>query len=211
MSPGVRFVPEKGQKKTPLKFLPLLFPHKKDLIIISLASALLIVLGIVTSYYYKYIAGEVIISKAAFTLTAFSIGAITVTITQSIIESLRGIIINYFAFKTDLQLNISYITHILKLPLSFFDFRKTGDILSRLTDVSKIREMLSGTALSLVLDCVLIVIIGPVLFKINDTLFAISIVNVVLMSISIFFFARFFRTFFGKLRKKEAKKRKDYY
>ncbi len=204
LAPGTGFSAEKSQKSILFKFLPLALPHRKDLIVVCLASAILIVFGILVSYYYKYITDEVIIAKAAFTLTAFSIGAVLVTLSQSIIEGLRGILINHFSFKTGLRLDFSYITHIFKLPLAFFDSRKTGEIISRLKDTARIREMLSGTALSLILDCALLIIIGPILFKINGVLFAISLANVFLMSITIFFFSKLFKTYYRRLRKEEA-------
>jgi len=204
LTPNTHFTTGNNKRNNIFKFLPLVLPHKKNLLIVSLSSAILIVFGIVTSNYYKYIMDEVIVSKAVFTLTAFSIGAILITLTQSILEGLRSILINYFSFKADLQLNFSYITHIFKLPLSFFDSRKTGEVISRVNDILKIREMLSGTALALLFDIVLIVIVGPILFKINNTLFAISIANVILMSIIIYFFSKLFKTYYGKLRKQEA-------
>jgi ATP-binding cassette subfamily B protein len=146
----------------------------------------------------------VIISKAAFTLTAFSIGSLFITVFQSIVEALRSILINYIAHKSGLQLGFSYILHTLKLPLSFFDSRKTGEILSRLTDISIIRRTLSGTLLFLILDCVLIVIIGPILFKVNGLLFGIAVANVIVMSLIIFFFSKSFRIRYAQLRQEEA-------
>jgi ATP-binding cassette subfamily B protein len=204
LSPGAGYTPRRERRGAFFKFFPLLLPHKKELIITCLSSALLIVFGIFISYYYKYIVDEVIIAKAAFTLTAFSIGSLFISLFQSIVEALRSILINYVAHKAGLQLSFSYIIHILKLPLSFFDTRKTGEIVSRLTDISIIRRALSGTLLSLILDCVLIVIIGPVLFKVNGLLFGIAVANVFLMSLIIFFFSKPFRSRYAQLRQEEA-------
>lgn len=58
--------------------------------------------------------------------------------------------------------------------------------------------------LSLILDCILVIIIGPILFKINGPLFAIALGNVTVMSIVVFFFSRSFRTYYGRLRRDEA-------
>jgi ATP-binding cassette subfamily B protein len=204
LSPSIEFKPEKESARNIFKFLPLLAPHKSTLIIVCLSSALLIVFGIITSYYFKYIIDEVVISKAAFTLTAFSIGILAVTLLQTIVEGVRSVLINYIAFQSELSLNLSYVSHILKLSLYFFDSRKTGEILSRLTDINKIREMLTGTALSLVLDFVLIIIIGPILFKISGILFALSTANIIVMSMIIFCFSKIFRKNYGKLRMEEA-------
>jgi ATP-binding cassette subfamily B protein len=204
LSPGSGFKAQKEKGGIFLKFLPLLLSFKKDLVVVSLSSLLLVIFGVLISYYYKYITDEVIISKASFTLLAFSIGAVLVTVTQSVVEALRSILINYFAFKIELRLDFSYIAHVLKLPLHFFDSRKTGEILSRLTDISKIRELLSGTVLALILDCILILVVGPVLFRINSVLFAIAVINIVLVSIVIFFFSKIFRKHYGNLRREEA-------
>jgi len=187
-----------------IKFLPLVIPHKKILLVVCLSSALLIVLGIIIANYYRYIMDEVIVARAAFTLTAFSIGAIIVILTQSILEALRSVLINHFSFKAGLQLNFSYITHIFKLPLSFFDTRKTGEIITRLSDITKIRQTLSGTILSLLFDCVLILIVAPILFNMSSTLFGISLANAAIVSVMIYFFAKAFRNYYGKLRKQEA-------
>jgi ATP-binding cassette subfamily B protein len=101
-------------------------------------------------------------------------------------------------------LDTSDIAHIFKLPLSFFDSRKTGEILSRIADISKIQEMLSGTALSLILDCVLIIVIGPILLNIDSFLFVVSVSNVVIMSIVVLLFSKFFKRYFMQLRIEEA-------
>jgi ATP-binding cassette subfamily B protein len=204
LSPNTDFRIKKDKKNTLLKFLPLVSPHKKTLLIISISSCILVILGIIIANYYKYIMDEIIIARASFSLTAFSIGAILIMTIQSILEMLRSFLITHFSFKSGLQLNFSFITHILKLPLSFFETRKTGEIVTRLNDISIIRETLSGTALSMIFDCFLIFIIGPILFKINNILFAISIVNVFVISIIIFIFTKLFKNYYIELRKQEA-------
>jgi ATP-binding cassette subfamily B protein len=204
MTPSIVFSPEKGKGNVLLKFLPLLLPHKKTLIVTSIASILLIIFGIATSFYYKYIIDEVIIAKATGTLTTLSIGILLITITQTIIEALRGSLLNYFSYKTDTRLNFSYISHILKLPFPFFDSRKTGEILSRLNDIENIRGALSSTLLSVIIDSILIFVIGPILFKTNSVLFVVLFLNVIIISIIMFSFAKLFRKYYTRLRNEEA-------
>jgi ATP-binding cassette subfamily B protein len=113
LSPGKNFKVEKNNRISIFKFFPLLIPHKKLLAVVCLASALLILFGIIISFYYKFIIDEVIISKASFTLAAFSAGAFLLLVFQVIVEVLRGILINYFSFKINLQLNLSYIAPLV--------------------------------------------------------------------------------------------------
>jgi ATP-binding cassette subfamily B protein len=204
LHPDAHFVPKKRKENILFKYAPLLFPYKRNLIFVCIVSAILILFGIISSFYYKYIVDEVIITKAAFTLASLSIGMLLMVVTQSIIEAIRTLLINHFVYKSDLQLDFSYITHVLKLPISFFDSMRTGEILSRLTDISNIRDALSGAALSLVMDTVLILVVGPLLFNINAALFSIDVVNVFIVSIIIFFFSKLYRRYYAKLRHEEA-------
>jgi ATP-binding cassette subfamily B protein len=142
LHPDTHFAPKKEKANVLFKYAPLLFPYKKNLILVCIASVLLIFLGVITSFFYKYIVDEVLITKAAFTLASLSIGVLLITVFQTIIEALRTLLINHFVYKSDLQLDFSYITHILKLPVSFFDSMRTGEILSRLDDISNVRDAL---------------------------------------------------------------------
>jgi ATP-binding cassette subfamily B protein len=204
LSPGDKFRPEKSGGNVLLKFFPLFFSHKKEILIASLASAILIAFGIVTSFYYKYIIDEVIIARAKFSLLALSIGVVLVTIFQSITETGRGFFINHFAYKVNLRLSFSYIAHILKLPISFFETMRTGEIISRLTDVSKIKDALSGTTLTVIMDIALLVIITPILFKINVLLTVIVAIAAVLMGLVVFLFSKAFRKSYTRLRQEES-------
>jgi ATP-binding cassette subfamily B protein len=204
LSPDDHFVPEKEKGNLLLKFIPLFLPHRKTLLIVSLSSCLIIIFGVVSSFYYKYIIDEIIVSKANSTLTAISIGVLSAVVIQSILEALRGVLINYLSSKIELQINFSYIIHVLKLPLSFFDSRKTGEIISRLGDVEKIRNALSGTVLSIVMDIILIIIIGPILLKISPALFSISFVNVLFIGIIILLFSKLFRRNYNRLMRENA-------
>jgi ATP-binding cassette subfamily B protein len=204
LSPNSRFTPKKEKGNVLFKYAPLLLPHKRSLAVVCLAFGLLIVLGVTTSFYYKYIIDEVIVTKAEFTLTSLSIGVLLIAVTQAFVEMSRGILINHVVYKANLRLTFSYITHVLKLPVSFFDSRRTGEILSRLDDLANIQESLSGTALSLVMDTVLLIVFGPILFAINNMLFSISVASILLVSVIMYIFSTVYRKYYALLRHQEA-------
>lgn len=187
-----------------LKFIPVFLPHKKLLAFSFLSSILLLAFGIITSFYYKYIFDEVIYSKAAFSLHTLSLGVLIVTVIQSVVGCIRSILLSHFSFKTDLQLNFSYLSHIFNLPLSFFESRKSGEILSRLGDLDKIKQTLSNAALSGVMDAVMLVVSGPILFGINSKLFAISIATVLVVAVISMIFAKIYRSYYSKTMSQNA-------
>ena len=176
-----------------LKFIPVFLPHTKTLIFSFISSLMLLAFGIISSFYYKYIFDEVVYSKATFSLHTLTSGILLVTLIQSIVGTVRSILLSHFSFKTDLQLNFSYLSHIFSLPLSFFESRKSGEVLSRLGDLDKIKQTLSSAALSGIMDVVMLIISGPILFSINPRLFGISIVTVVIASVVSIIYARIYR------------------
>ena len=176
---AVFFEPDITFKKTKkesllLKFIPVFLPHIKTLIYTFLSSIILLIFGIIISFYYKYIFDEVIYSKSIFSLHSLTLGILLVTIIQVIVGTIRSILLSHFSFKTDLQLNFSYLEHIFDLPVSFFESRKSGEILSRLGDLDKIKQTISSTALSGIMDTVMLIVSAPILLSINKTLFGIS-------------------------------------
>lgn len=181
-----------------LKVFSVFIPHKKILFFSFLCSILLIFFGIATSFYYKYIFDEIIYSKATLSLHTISIGVMVSVIIQNIINSIRSILLSHFSYKTDLQLNFSYLSHIFNLPLAFFESRKSGEILSRLGDIDKIKQTLSNAALSGIMDTVMLIVSGPILFGINSTLFGISVGTILIVAFISIIFSKIYRSYYSK-------------
>lgn len=204
LEPGDCFTPDEKKNNLFMQFLPVFLPHKKLLLYSFLASILLLIFGMAISFYYKYVFDEIVFAKASVSLTTLSIGILCVTGLQSVIGMTRSILLSHFSYKTDLQLNFSYLSHIFRLPFSFFETRKTGEILSRLGDLGKIKETLSNSFLSGVMDIVMLTVSGPILWHINKVLFAISLCTVLLVSIIVFLFSKIYRRYYGKIMAENA-------
>ncbi|SFJ59554.1 peptidase domain-containing ABC transporter [Thermoflavimicrobium dichotomicum] len=93
------------------------------------------------------------------------------SIYQNLFLIIAGLLITFFLFSyirsilfVQLQRYISsaiskdYLEHLLQLPLRFFEQRNTGDLATRMNNVSMIREILSTTGVAVVLDMTLILI-----------------------------------------------------
>lgn len=204
LEPNINFCKSNKNNNLLFKFIQIFLPHKKLLVFSFLSSILLLAFGIITSFYYKYVFDEIIYSKATFSLHTLSLGVLITTIIQSVVGCVRSILLSHFSFKTDLQLNFSYLSHIFKLPLSFFESRKSGEILSRLGDLDKIKQTLSNAALSGVMDAIMLFVSGPILFGINAKLFGISISTVLIVAVISMIFAKIYRSYYAKSMSQNA-------
>ena len=181
------------------KFIPIIKPYKKLLILACISSVLLIAFGILSTLYTRYIIDEVIFSQAKFTLATLSIGMLVVVVLQGIIGIIRKILLIHFAFKIDLNLVFSYFSHVFRLPLRFFDSRKSGEIISRMQDIGKIQETLSQATVSVIMDALMIIVVGPVLFATNKNLFGIVLITVPFSSAALYIFSKLYKKQYRKL------------
>ncbi len=69
---------------------------------------------------------------------------------------LRAQLLLHLQTNLDLSLTLDFLEHMLRLPFSFFQVRQTGDLMNRLNSNATIREILTSSALSGLLDGVMV-------------------------------------------------------
>lgn len=82
--------------------------------------------------------------------------------------------------------------------MSFFESRKSGEILSRLGDLDKIKQTISNATVSGIMDAVMLLVSGPILFGISGKLFGISFGTVLLVALISVIFAKIYRSYYSK-------------
>lgn len=170
------------------RFFSLMIPQKRLLINIFLTSLLITVFGILTSFYFRFIMDDIVPNGTRKTLTALSVGIIVLYIFKAILEAFRYHLMLYLGQKLDIPLILGYYEHVLGLPMNFFGTRKVGEIVSRFTDASKIRDAISSATLTIMIDSLMAVAGGAVLFSQNHALFFISLIVVLLYGIIVLAF-----------------------
>lgn len=188
LAPTQKF--EKGDHSKSIwsRFFNLLVPQKSLLINIFFASLVYTILGVGASFYFKIMMDEILPNLLERTLTIISIGVIVLYVFQIVLGAFRSHMLLYMSQKLDINLILGYYSHVLELPMSFFGTRKVGEIISRFMDASKVREAISGATLSIMIDTLMAVIGGVILYMQNSAMFAVSAVVVVLYGVIVFSF-----------------------
>lgn len=114
------------------------------------------------------------------------ISIIALYLFQALIQYLRGKLIVSISKDVDIKLTLSYYNHIIELPVSSITIRQTGEYISRFTDADAIRQAVSTAVLTLILDSIMVVAGGCILFLENQLLFFVSLIIVFLYAIIIF-------------------------
>ena len=194
--------PKKGLAR---QFLQLIYPHKALLINIFLSSILITALGIVSSFYFQFLLDTVIPNDLKSTLTVFSIGLLIIVLFNSLAKAFRQQIFLHFSQKLDISLMLNYYNRLMGLPMEFFQSRPTGDVISRLDDVYKIRNAISGATLTILLDGFMAIVGGITLFCESHYLFLITLAPLAAYLIIVFAFNRMIEKKNHELMQSQAK------
>jgi ATP-binding cassette subfamily B protein len=146
------------------RFRGLLAQHSPVLLEAFACAVLLTVLGLSTSYFVQHLIDSVLVRGEGRLLNALGVGMVLVLLFRSLFGMLRQYLVAHVGRKVDLVLIAGYARHVLTLPVRFFEMRRVGEILARVNDAAKVREAISGTTLSAVVDGTVVVLLLAVLF-----------------------------------------------
>jgi HlyB family type I secretion system ABC transporter len=92
------------------------------------------------------------------TLNTFGALLIAMAIVEAILTALRTNLFVDTTNRIDLSLGSEIIDHLLRLPLSYYEKRPVGELATRINELENIRQFLTGTALTVVLDAIFSVV-----------------------------------------------------
>ncbi|WP_288530544.1 peptide cleavage/export ABC transporter [uncultured Secundilactobacillus sp.] len=117
--------------------------------------------------FLQSIVDSIVPQKQVSKLELIGIGLLVSYIFHGFFTYLEGHLSVLLSKQMTIDVLLDYIHHLFKLPLSFFETRKAGEITSRFNDANNIIESLSHTAITAVLNVGTILIVGIALFMIN--------------------------------------------
>ena len=115
---------------------------------------------------------------------------IAMYLVQAGIQLARSYLIILISRKIDIRLTLSYYNHIMNLPVSSISVRQTGEYLSRFSDASTIRQAISTATLTLLMDSIMVVACGVILYLQNRRLFFVALPVVILYAAVVLIFRK---------------------
>ena len=134
------------------RYFELVKPYRSILLEIALASIAIQIFGLLVPLLTQLLLDRVVVQRSDLTLTAVGSGLLIFGLFQIAMTGLRQYLLAHTANRIDLALIVGFVDRTFRLPLSFFETRYVGDIISRIQENRKIQRFLTGEALSIVLD-----------------------------------------------------------
>ncbi|MGE0760137.1 MAG: peptidase domain-containing ABC transporter, partial [Pirellulaceae bacterium] len=158
------------------RFLGLLRLHRGVLIEAVVCALLMTLLGVSTSYFVQHLIDNVLVRNETRMLNALGVGMASIILFRTLFGMLRHYLLAHVGRTVDLSLIAGYARHLLSLPMSFFEMRQVGEIVSRVNDAAKIREAISGACLTAMVDGIVVICTSVVLWMYDGRLAAVAMV-----------------------------------
>ena len=159
-------------------FLPSIRRYKSSLFQVVIASFFVQLLALFNPLLIQQIIDAVINQGSLQSLNVLGFLLIAMSISQALLSSLRTFLFSDTTNKIDASLGSSIVNHLFRLPIQYFANRSVGDVSSRVSELEKIRNFLTGTALTILLDAIfsLLYIAVMLMYSVKLTLWALSVV-----------------------------------
>lgn len=143
---------------------------------------------LVSPYYMQLVVDEVLVSRDLDLLHVLATGFTLLLLLQILTNILRSWLVLHLSSVLNLQLATNLFRHLLHLPLSFFEKRHMGDIVSRFGSLHQLRELLTNSLIEALIDGLMACTVLVLLFAYHPVLAAVVFSAVLLYALLRFVF-----------------------
>lgn len=151
---------------------------KKALFQIFALAALLEVLAIFSPLFLQLAVDKVASAYNPGLLPVLGMGFMLLVVLQAVVAGMRSWATLYFGTSMKLQWYANIFSHLVRLPVSFFEKRYFGDILSRFESAEAIQRTLTNNFVESLLDGIISISILVVMFIYSRELAALVVITV---------------------------------
>ncbi len=128
------------------------------------ASFFLQLFALVSPLFFQVVIDKVLVNRTLSTLDVLVIGLVTIALFETILGILRTYLFAHTTNRIDVELGARLFKHLLALPIAYFQARRVGDSVARVRELENIRNFLTSSALTLVIDLFFTFIFLAVMF-----------------------------------------------
>ena len=154
---------KKDRKFTLRHLLKYLRPHRQSIVQLFFAMIVASVLSLILPFITQSVVDQgVTLGKIGFVKTML-IAQLLIVVGQLANDLIRNWLMLHMTARVSISLISDFLSKLMRLPISFFDTKMTGDIMQRIQDHNRIQDFLTNSLLSIVMAIVLLIIYGAIL------------------------------------------------
>jgi subfamily B ATP-binding cassette protein HlyB/CyaB len=133
-------------------FIPALLRYRRLLGEVLLASFFLQVFALLAPIFTQVVIDKVLVHNGLTTLHVLAVGMLALTLFEVILGGLRAYVLYHTSSRIDVELGTRLFRHLLALPLAYFEARRVGDTVARVRELENIRQFLTSSTVTLLVD-----------------------------------------------------------
>ncbi|AHY59914.1 peptidase C39 [Stenotrophomonas rhizophila] len=158
-------------------FIPALVKYRRLLRDVLLASFFLQLMALITPLFFQVVIDKVLVHKGITTLEVLAIGLMVVSVFEVTMGGLRTYLFSHTTSRVDAELGSKLFAHLTHLPLAYFQARRVGDSVARVRELETIRDFLTSSAQTVVLDLFFAIVFLLVMWLYSPTLLLIVLIT----------------------------------
>ncbi len=176
-------------------FFPALWRYKRFMLQVLGISFLLQLVGLGAPLLMQVIIDKVLVHRSWGTLNSIVGALILIAFVQCWITWLRAYLFTNTINKVDVSLGDKLFRHVLGLPLKYFERNQVGDVVARVGELNQIRQFITGTGLTVVLDVFFVLTYFIVMLNYSYSLTLITIGVIIVFAVFQLSFVPFYKKF----------------
>ncbi len=133
-------------------FIPALVRYRGLIGDVLAASFVLQLFALATPLIFQVVIDKVLVHHGLTTLDVLGIALAAIVVFECLLGGLRAYIFTHTTNRVDVELGAKLYRHLLSLPLAYFESRRVGDTVARVRELETIREFLTSSAVTLIID-----------------------------------------------------------
>lgn len=139
-------------------FLGAVHKYRWILAEVLVASLFLQIFGLISPLFFQVIIDKVLVHRGLSTLDVLIVGMVGIGLFEALLGGLRTYVFAHTTNRIDVELGARLFRHLLALPLPYFQARRVGDSVARVREIENVRQFITGSALTLVIDLLFTVV-----------------------------------------------------
>ena len=133
-------------------FLSAVHKYRRLLGEVLVASFFLQIFALVSPLFFQVVIDKVLVHRSLTTLEVLVVGLLAISAFETVLGILRTYVFSHTTNRIDVELGARLFRHLLALPLAYFQARRVGNSVARVRELENIRNFLTSSALTLVID-----------------------------------------------------------
>src|SRR5580765_455353 len=133
-------------------FMGAIHKYRRFLSEVLIASFFLQLFALVSPLFFQVVIDKVLVHRGLSTLDVLIIGLLAISVFETVLGILRTYLFAHTTNRIDVELGARLFHHLLALPMAYFQARRVGDSVARVRELENIRNFLTSSALTLVID-----------------------------------------------------------